>query len=133
MILSATNQAMMIYRLAACFGMDLDPRARAGDVMPLAGNAFGWRAVAREIVGVVPGGVGVVGRGAIAYAGTVALGEAMHRYYALGERPTRYVLSALYRQSIAEAREVASGMLRRLRSTRKPRRLLRGKESADGA
>ena len=70
---------------------------------------------------------------AIAYAGTVALGEAMHRYYALGERPTRYVLSALYRQSIAEAREVASGMLRRLRSTRKPRKLLRGKESADGA
>ncbi len=127
MLLLAKNQALMLYRLAACHGMDLDLRARARDIMPLLGNAFGWRALAREIVGAVPGGVGLAARGAIAYAGTMALGEAMRRFYSLGEQPTRASLAHLYRESLEEARQAASALGRRVRAAKPPRGLLSGR------
>src|SRR5579872_615017 len=45
------NQAMMLYRLAAIHELPLDLRARSRDLAPLLGNAFGWRAIAREVIG----------------------------------------------------------------------------------
>ncbi len=122
------NQALMLYRLAACYDLDLDPRSRAADLAPLVGNAFGWRALARQVTGLVPGGVGLIAKGAAAYAGTRALGEAMRRYYKLGEHPTRASVSALYRESLTEAREAASRLMRSVRAVRPPRGLLRGPE-----
>src|SRR5262249_38273643 len=75
------NQAMMMYRLAALHELPLDTKSRSRDIAPLLANAFGWRALAREIVGAVPGGVGLVARGSIAYAGTVALGKSLEKLY----------------------------------------------------
>ena len=121
MLLLAKNQAMMVYRLAACYGMPLDPRSRARDILPLVGNAFGWRALARELVGAVPAGVGVVARGAIAYAGTQAIGEAMRRLYATGESPTSAALKEFYRRSLDEARAAAQRLLERGNATERTR------------
>lgn len=121
LIMLAKNQAMMLYRLAACYGLSLDPRARARDVLPLVGNAFGWRALARELVGIVPGGVGLVAKGAVAYAGTVALGEAMRRLYGLGEQPTRQLVMRLYRESLDEARAAAEEVRHRMKTLERPR------------
>lgn len=133
LLMLAKNQALMLYRLAACHDLPLDARARARDVAPLVGNAFGWRALAREVVGFVPGGVGLVARGAIAYAGTMALGEAMHRFYEMGERPTRAAIGQLYKRRIGEARETASGILHRVRALPRPRGLLRGRREPGDA
>lgn len=114
MVILAKNQAMMLYRLAAIHELPLDVRSRAQDLAPLLGNAFGWRAVAREVLGFVPGGVGLVAKGAVAYAGTVAVGEALRRYYTLGQRPSRSQFARLYREALAGAREVAGEIARRL-------------------
>lgn len=113
-VMLAKNQAMMLFRLAAAHNLPLDLSSRSPDLGPLLGNAFGWRALARQLVAVVPGGVGVVARGAIAYAGTVALGEALRRLYALGQKPNRAQVARLYRESLAEAREVARNLSGRL-------------------
>ncbi|MBM3493647.1 MAG: hypothetical protein FJX72_04890 [Armatimonadetes bacterium] len=131
LVFLAKNQAMMLYRLAAAHDLPLEARARAQDLAPLVGTAFGWRALARELIGFVPGGVGLVARGAVAYAGTMALGEAMRRMYAMGQRPTRAQIGALYRESIGQARRIASDMALRVRSVRPPRGLLRGREDED--
>jgi uncharacterized protein (DUF697 family) len=115
MLMLAKNQALMLFRLAAAHGHSLELRDRARDLGPLLGNAFGWRAVAREVVGVVPGGVGLIARGVIAYAGTVALGEALLRLYAMGQKPSRAQINRYYREALADAREAVGGVARRLR------------------
>ncbi len=120
MLILTKNQAMMLYRLAAVYDQPLDLRQRSRDLAPLLGNAFGWRALAREIVGVVPGGIGLVARGAIAYAGTVALGKALDRFYATGLQPTRQQISRFYWEAYAGAKEIAAGIARRLPHRKKP-------------
>jgi len=100
------NQAMMLYRLAAIYNLPLDARARARDLAPLLSNALGWRALAREVVGIVPGGIGLAARGAIAYAGTAALGRALSRFYATGQQITRAQINRYYRESYGHAKEV---------------------------
>ncbi|MCC6727738.1 MAG: hypothetical protein IT208_00190 [Chthonomonadales bacterium] len=123
-VILAKNQAMMMFRLAAVHDLPLDLRARSRDLAPLLGNAFGWRALAREVVGVVPGGVGMVARGMIAYAGTVALGEAVRRLYALGQQPTRAQINLYYRRAYAGARETVRSMAARILGQRRRRRSL---------
>jgi uncharacterized protein (DUF697 family) len=110
------NQAMMLFRLAAIHELPLDARARSRDLLPLLGNAFGWRALAREVVGVVPGGVGLAARGAIAYAGTVALGRALLRFYETGQQPTRAQINRFYKEAYAGARETVKALLKRRRA-----------------
>jgi uncharacterized protein (DUF697 family) len=119
-IMLAKNQAMMLFRLAATYDLPLDLRSRARDLAPLLGNAFGWRALAREIIGFVPGGVGIVARGTIAYAGTIAVGEGLRRFYALGKHPTRAQINYIYREAYAGAKETVRGIARRLRLRGKP-------------
>ncbi|HXG24271.1 MAG TPA: hypothetical protein VNJ09_06925 [Chthonomonadales bacterium] len=106
LLMLTKNQAMMLFRLAAAHDLPLDLRSRARDIAPLLGNAFGWRAIAREVVGVVPGGVGLAARGAIAYAGTIAIGQALHRFYHTGQLPTRAQINRFYREALAGAREI---------------------------
>lgn len=114
------NQAMMLFKLAAAHDLPLDMKARSRDLAPLLGNAFGWRAVAREIVGAVPGGVGLVAKGAIAYAGTMALGRALLKLYETGELPTRAQLARLYSEAYQGAKKIAAERLRAVRAHRKP-------------
>jgi uncharacterized protein (DUF697 family) len=115
------NQAMMLYKLAAIHEMPLDLRSRSRDLAPLLGNAFGWRAIARELVGLAPGGVGLVAKGAIAYAGTVALGKALQRLYETGQVPTKAALKELYDEAMNGAKEISRGILRSIQKrARKP-------------
>jgi uncharacterized protein (DUF697 family) len=109
------NQAMMMFKLAAAHDLPLDVRSRSKDLAPLLGNAFGWRAIAREVVGMVPGGVGLVARGAIAYAGTLALGKALLRFYETGALPTRAQINRYYKEAYSGAKRIAEERLRALR------------------
>ena len=78
------NQIRLVLRLAAAHGVELD-QSRVPEVLATIGAGFGFRAVARQVLGVVPV-AGWVVKGGIAYAGTRALGEAAHRYFAHGPR-----------------------------------------------
>ncbi len=132
MLILAKNQAMMLYRLAACYDLPLDLRARAQDAVPLLGGSFGWRALARELVGIVPMGVGLIARGVVAYAGTYALGEAMRQYYELGRRPGRAEFHRLYRSAIGEARLAVASLQSQMRRLPSPRALLKGRSDDAG-
>ena len=71
----ALNQIRMILRLEQAYGLDADPRERAPEVLATIAAGLGLRALARQLLAVVPV-AGWAVKGAVAYAGTRALGEA---------------------------------------------------------
>lgn len=97
------NQAMMVLRLAAAYGLPVDYKSRVKEIGPILANAFGWRAIARELVGAVPG-VGFLARATIAYAGTAAVGKAAQVYYETGETVTAAQARKLYRDAYEASR-----------------------------
>jgi uncharacterized protein (DUF697 family) len=76
------NQVRMVFRIAAAYGEEID-RDRALETLAIIGAGFGFRALAREALGFVPG-VGWAIKGGIAYVGTKALGRAAERYFEAG-------------------------------------------------
>lgn len=110
MAILTRNQAEMLLRLAAAYGLPINLKARMRELLPVVGSAFGWRAVAREVIGIVPGGVGVVVKGAIAYAGTYSVGKAAVIYYSTGQLISGPRLKQLYN----DAYKFALGRVKKL-------------------
>jgi uncharacterized protein (DUF697 family) len=75
------NQVRMVFRIAAAYGEEID-RERAVELLGVVGAGLGFRAVARQALGVVPV-AGWAVKGGIAYAATRALGEAAIAYFDL--------------------------------------------------
>ena len=73
------NQLRLVLRIASAYGEEIDAQ-RVPEILGVIGGAFGFRLLAREVLGVVPV-AGWVVKGAIAYAGTKAVGEAAVRYF----------------------------------------------------
>jgi uncharacterized protein (DUF697 family) len=72
------NELRLVLRLHQVFGRNPDPRERLPEVGATVGAAFALRTVARELLDLVPV-AGWAVKGAVAYAGTRALGEAALR------------------------------------------------------
>jgi uncharacterized protein (DUF697 family) len=73
------NQLRLVLRIAAAHGVQVDAD-RWPEILGVIGSGLGLRAVARQLLGVVPV-AGWAVKGAVAYAGTRALGEAALRYF----------------------------------------------------
>ena len=73
------NQARMVLAIALAHGEQID-RSRLPDIAGVVGAGFGLRQLARQLVGFVPL-AGWVTRGAVAYGGTHAVGEAARRRF----------------------------------------------------
>jgi uncharacterized protein (DUF697 family) len=73
------NQIRLVLHLGAAHGIEID-QSRLPEVLATVGAGFGFRAVARQLLGAVPVAGWLVKSG-IAYAGTRALGEAAQRYF----------------------------------------------------
>ena len=82
------NQIRLVLRLGSAHGVKVD-QDRWPEVLATIGAALGFRAVARQLIGVIPV-AGWLVKGTVAYAGTRAVGEAAHRYFhsVAGETPT---------------------------------------------
>jgi uncharacterized protein (DUF697 family) len=74
------NQIRLVLRIASAYGAEIDGQ-RVPELLGVLGAGFGFRAVAREALDFVPV-AGWLLQGAVAYAGTRALGEAARRYFA---------------------------------------------------
>jgi uncharacterized protein (DUF697 family) len=73
------NQLRLVLRLAVAYGQEIDAE-RLPEILGVVGTALGFRALARQALGVVPIAAWAV-QGAVAYAGTRTLGEAAIRYF----------------------------------------------------
>lgn len=73
------NQLRLVLRLAAAYGVEVDQQ-RLPEILATIGAGFGFRAVARQLLGAVPI-AGWLIKGGVAYVGTRVLGEAAKRYF----------------------------------------------------
>ena len=73
------NQGRLVLRIALAYGQEID-KERALELLGVVGAGFGLRTVARELLDLVPV-AGWAVKGAVAYAGTKAIGEAAVRYF----------------------------------------------------
>ena len=73
------NQIRLVLRIADAYGFEID-RERVPELLGVIGSGLGFRALAREALGAIPF-AGWAVKGAIAFAGTRALGEAAVRYF----------------------------------------------------
>jgi len=76
--LLALNELRLLLRLEQAYGLEIDPRERLPEIAATLGAGFGRRALARELLDLVPV-AGWAVKGVVAYAGTRALGEAAIR------------------------------------------------------
>jgi uncharacterized protein (DUF697 family) len=74
------NQIRLVIRIAVAHGEPIDNQ-RALELAGVVGAGFGFRAVARELLDLVPV-AGWALKASVAYAGTKAVGEAAVRYFA---------------------------------------------------
>lgn len=79
------NELRLVLRLHQAYGLDIDPRDRVAEIAATMGAAFGLRALARELLDLLPF-AGWAVKGSVAYAGTRTLGEVALRRLELDDR-----------------------------------------------
>jgi uncharacterized protein (DUF697 family) len=109
-------QVDMLLRVAATYGKKAE-FARIVELLPVIGGGYGWRALAREASGFIPF-AGPVIKAGIAYAGTLVIGQAASFYYETGNRMAPEKATALYREAVERAKNVAVDFLERMRKKR---------------
>lgn len=80
--LLTVNQIKLFSQIAAAYGAELD-KGRIQEIVVLLLSGFGFRAIARKLVGVVPV-FGWAVRGAVGYSGTRAVGMVANEYFKRG-------------------------------------------------
>ncbi|MDE2571823.1 MAG: hypothetical protein KGM44_04775 [bacterium] len=110
-------QAFLLLQIAALYGHDPD-LSRLGELIPVVGGGFGWRALARELSGFIPV-AGVVIKGGIAYAGTLVVGQAAAFYYQHGRPMSARQMRILYTEARQKAIVLGRDLLARLKPTRR--------------
>jgi hypothetical protein len=103
------NQLRMAFLIAAASGHEVGFAHQKAAIGTIVGAAFGWRALARELVGKIPLGGGLIPKGAIAYAGTYAVGKALEHAYA-NQPLTGEEHRAVYDQAYKRGVEVAKSL-----------------------
>ena len=98
------------FLIAAAYGKEVGFAGQKGAILSIAAGAFGWRALARELVGKIPLGGGLIPKGAIAYAGTYAVGKGLEFYYGGNGSLSRGQRRTVFREALDRGREVAAGV-----------------------
>ncbi len=101
------NQVRMAFLIAAACGKEVGYSQRAAEILSIAAGAFGWRALARELAGKIPFGGGIIPKGAIAYAGTFAIGKGLEHYHHAGAPYTRAQREEVYQAAFERGKAIA--------------------------
>ncbi len=109
------NQVRMAFLIAAASDREVGYMEQKPEIATVIGSAFGWRALARQVVGKIPFGGGLIGKAAVAYAGTKVLGLSLDHYYSIGFTYTREERDRLYADAFRQGKKVATNILRYLR------------------
>ena len=110
------NQIRMAFQIAAASDRAVGYSEQRAEIASIVGGAFGWRALARELVGKIPFGGGLIPKAAVAYAGTFVAGISLDRYYHLGYGFSRAERKAAYQDAFERGKAIASSMLENIRA-----------------
>lgn len=109
------NQIRMAFLLAAAADREVGYREQRSEIATIVLGAFGWRAIARELVGKIPFGGGLIPKAAVAYAGTRVAGLSLERYYRIGYHYTREERRVAFEDALARGRTIAGTILNGLK------------------
>ena len=107
------NQVRMAFLVAAASDRRVGYKEQMAELLSIAAGAFGWRALARELVGFIPLGGGLLPKGAIAFAATYVLGKGLEHFYGVGYGFTRAQRRDAYQVAYDRGKEVVGAVLRK--------------------
>ncbi|MCQ2736206.1 MAG: hypothetical protein MJ234_03210 [bacterium] len=98
-LLLTANQIRLGMRIAGIYGAELDFFDRMKELWPVLAGGFGWKAVAKFLVGVIPL-AGPVLKSSIAFGGTYTVGFAAKCFYRDKRFPTAEELKKIYESAV---------------------------------
>jgi hypothetical protein len=107
------NQVRMAFLVAAASDKPVGYDKQLAELISIAAGAFGWRALARELVGLIPLGGGLIPKGAIAYAGTYVLGKGLEHFHGVGYGYTRAQRRDAYQVAYERGKDLVGAVLRK--------------------
>jgi uncharacterized protein (DUF697 family) len=107
-------QIVLLMHVEAAYGKDPDLQ-RLWKLLPVIGGGLGWRTLARELSGFVPV-AGIAIKGAIAYAGTIVVGEGVTFFLEHGDHMTKNDAALLYERTKSDALRFARELIAKFRS-----------------
>lgn len=105
------NQIRMAFMLAAANDRTIGYREQKSEIASLFAGAFGWRAIARELIGVIPMGGGIIPKAGIAFAGTFVMGMSLERLYRIGYGMTPAERKQAYKEALDRGKDIAANLL----------------------
>ncbi len=105
------NQIRMAFMLAAANDRVIGYREQKSEIASLFAGAFGWRAIARELIGVIPMGAGIIPKAGIAFAGTYVMGLSLERFYRIGYGMTPAERKQAYKEALERGKDIAANLL----------------------
>jgi len=107
-------QTMLMLHVEAAYGRDPDVQ-RIWQLLPVIGGGFGWRTLARELVGFVPV-AGIAIKGAIAYAGTIVVGEGVTFFMEHGTHMSKGQAAQIYERTKNDTLRFARDFVSKIRN-----------------
>lgn len=99
------NQVRMAFLIAAASDSDVGYKRQKAQIGSIVAAAFGWRAIAREMVSKVPAGGGLVSKGLVSFAGTYVVGVGLDRVLRFGRHLTREEKRQQYAHAFERGRQ----------------------------
>jgi len=104
------NQIRMALLMAGAHGRVIGYSEQKAQITVIAAGAFGWRALARELVGKIPLGGGLIPKAAVAFAGTYVVGLGLEKVNRTGTGLSREEKKDAYADAFARGKEVVRDM-----------------------
>ena len=108
------NQVRMAFLIAAASDSQIGYSEQSGQITSIIGAAFGWRAVARELVSKIPAGGGLVSKGLVSFAGTYVVGMGLDHLLRVGRSLTRQEKKHQYALAYERGRAAVGPIVDRL-------------------
>ena len=112
------NQLRMAFLLAGAHDHPVGYRQQKAQVASVIAGAFGWRAIAREVVSKIPFGGGVIGKAGISYAGTWVVGRSLESLYRVGGNLTYGERKKMYSEGLERGKQMAEKFMAAFRAAR---------------
>ena len=109
------NQIRMGFLLAAACDHSIGYGEQKAEIAGMVASAFGWRVLARQLVGRLPMAGGLIPKASVAYAGTYLIGLALERFYSVGYGLSRGERQDAYVEAIERGKATAQNFLSSLR------------------
>jgi hypothetical protein len=110
------NQVRMAFLIAAASERGIGYRAQKREIASVIAGAFGFRAIARELVGKIPFGGGLIPKAIVAYAGTQVVGRSIERIYRSGSAFTGPERRIEYTTAFERGKQVITRLLESVRT-----------------